>query len=162
MAMPWPVFAVKDTAGDVEKDAANAANSTAKDSVVTVALSTEDLASQLQVHGIRAEFDSNGFPTVLDCWAGRNRCLRAVLLQHGVIWIAVFVMVYYQRMGLIAYFLLVIAGIRIMGKPLLMLLYSRRVEITAGELRVVNRIGPFHGGKLSSRVTSLASRTIFT
>ena len=31
-----------------------------------------------------------------------------------------------------------------MGKPLLTLLYSRRVEIMAGELRIVNRIGPFY------------------
>ena len=140
MVMPLPVFAVNDAA----KDVPNVAGSVTKEPVVTAALSSEDLASQLQVHGIRAEFDSHGFPTVLDGWAGRNRPLRSFLLLFAAILTAAFVMVSYQRMDLVVQFLLVIAGIRILGKPLLMLLYSRRVDITAGELRIVNRIGPVY------------------
>ena len=140
MVMPLPVFAVNDAA----KDAPNVADSIAKESVVTAALSSEDLASQLQVHGIRAEFDSNGFPTVLDCWAGRNRPLRSFLLLGVAILTAAFVIMYYQHRELILPLILAIGGVRMMGKPLLTLLYSRRVEIMAGELRIVNRIGPFY------------------
>ncbi|MCF7786138.1 MAG: DUF3592 domain-containing protein [Prosthecobacter sp.] len=132
--LPLPMFADKDEGGE----------STAIAPVVTVDLSTEDLVSRLQARGINAEFDSDGIPTVLDCPAGRNRSTSWFLLLFGSIWFAAFVVMTYQGAPLIFRLIWGITSPLILGTGLWTLLQSRRVEINSGELRILNRIGPFY------------------
>ncbi|OYW78159.1 MAG: hypothetical protein B7Z37_00530 [Verrucomicrobia bacterium 12-59-8] len=112
--------------------------------VVTVALNTDNLVSRLQADGVRSEFDSSGIPTLIECPEGRNRSTSWFLLLFGSIWFAAFVFMTYQGAPLIFRLIWGITSPLILGTGLWTLLHSRRVEITAVELRILNRIGPFY------------------
>jgi len=134
--LPLPVFAAK---GEAE-----ALESTTNHPAEVVALSTDELVSRLQARGVRAEFDSKGIPTLLDCAAGRNRSMSVFLLLFGSVWFAVFVFMSYQGAPLIFRLVWGITSPLILGAGVWTLLNSRRIEFTAGELRILNRIGPFY------------------
>ncbi len=135
VVLPLPMFAAE---GGAEEDAATSFPAE------VVALSTDDLVSRLQARGVRAEFDSNGIPVLIDCPAGRNRSMSWFLLLFGSIWFAAFVFMTYQGAPLIFRLIWGITSPLILGSGLWTLLHSRRVELTAGELRILNRIGPFY------------------
>ncbi len=134
--LPLPVFAATGEAL-TEKSVTN-------HPAEVVALSTEDLGSRLQARGIRAEFDSSGIPVLLDCPAGRNRFMSVFLLLFGSVWFAAFLFMVYQGAPLIFRLVWGITSPLILGGGLWTLLHSRQVEITTGELRILNRIGPFY------------------
>lgn len=134
--LPLPMFTGNEEAGD--EDAAIHAPAE------VVALSTEDLVSRLQARGVRAEFDSNGIPTLLDCPAARNRSASWFLLLFGSVWFAAFVFMTYQGAPLIFRLIWGITSPLILGSGVWTLLHNRRVELTVGELRILNRIGPFY------------------
>ena len=133
--LPLPMFAAE---GGAEEAVATSPPAEA------VVLSTDDLVFRLQTRGVRAEFDPNGIPTLLDCPAGRNRSVSWFLLLFGSVWFAAFVFMTYQGAPLIFRLIWGITSTLILGSGLWTLLHSRRVELTAGGLRILNRTGPFY------------------
>ncbi|MCX6851484.1 MAG: DUF3592 domain-containing protein [Verrucomicrobia bacterium] len=134
--LPLPVFAATGE-GAAEESVTN-------HPAEVVTLSTEDLVSRLQARGVRAEFDSSGIPMLLECPAGRNRFVSVFLLVFGSVWFAAFLFMVHQGAPLIFRLVWGITSPLILGGGLWTLLHSRRVEITAGELRILNRVGPFY------------------
>ncbi len=134
--LPLPVFS--------SKDEVNSADSVPNHPPEVVALSTDDLVARLQARGIRAEFDSSGIPMLLDCPAGRNRAMGVFLLLFGSVWFAAFVLMLYQGAPLLFRLVWGTTSPLILGAGVWTLLQSRRVEFTAGELRILNRIGPLY------------------
>ncbi len=134
--LPLPMFAARGEA--------MAEESVTNHPAEVVALSTEDLVLRLQARGVRAEFDSSGIPMLLDCSAGRNRFMAVFLLLFGSVWFAAFLFMLYQGAPLIFRLIWGITSPLILGSGMWTMLHSRRVEFTAGELRILNRIGPFY------------------
>ncbi len=66
------------------------------------------------------------------------------LLLFGAVWFAAFVLMMSQGAPLFFRFIWGITSPMILGMGLWSLLLSRRVEIVDGELRILNRIGPFY------------------
>jgi hypothetical protein len=134
--LPLPVFARNDAADEVE--------SAMHEPEVAMALSTDDLVTRLQADGVRAAFDAKGIPTLIECPAGRFRGMSIFLLLFGAFWSAAFVFMVWQGAPLIFRLVWGITSPLILGGGLWTLLYSRRVEVVAGELRILNRIGPLY------------------
>lgn len=134
--LPLPMFA----AGD---EAAAAQPAETHPAVIAV-LSTDDIISRLKARGLHAEFDSNGIPTCFDCPARRNRGISIFLLLFGTVWFAAFLFMSYQGAPLIFRLVWGISAPLILALGVWLSLHSRRVEIKAGELRILNRLGPFY------------------
>lgn len=135
--LPLPMFVTE------EEEEAEAKFTETHPAVIAV-LSTGDLISRLKARGLHAEFDSNGIPTSFDCPAGRNRGLSIFLLLFGTVWFAAFLFMEYQGAPLIFRLVWGISAPLILGLGVWMSLHSRRVEIRAGALRILNRLGPFY------------------
>lgn len=136
VVLPLPVFAGKDEVEVTE--------SAAHQPTVAVTLTSDDLASRLQARGLLAEFDGDGIPRVLGSPAGRNRPMSVFLLLFGTVWFVAFLVMWSQGAPLIFRLVWGITSPLILGTGVWTLLHSRRVEITAGELRILNRVGPFY------------------
>lgn len=136
VVLPLPVFASATEPDTEESDVA--------EPVAAIALSTAELVSRLQARGIRAEFDSDGLPMLFDCPAGRFRGMSLFLLLFGAVWFVAFVFMVHQGAPFMFRLIWGVTSPLIIGSGLWNLLHSRRVEISAGELRILNRIGPFY------------------
>ncbi len=134
--LPLPMFAAADEVA--------AAELTETHPAVIVVLSTDDLISRLKARGLQAEFDSNGIPTFFACPAGRNRGISIFLLLFGTVWFAAFLFMSYQGAPLIFRLVWGISAPLILVMGVWLSLHSRRVEIKPGELRILNRLGPFY------------------
>ncbi len=108
------------------------------------ALDTAQLAARLEKGGIHAVFDAAGTPTQVDCLPGRFRSLSIFLLIFGVIWSAAFFFMVKQGAPLLFRFIWGVTSPLIFGIGLWMLLHRRRIEIVAGELRLLNSIGSLY------------------
>jgi hypothetical protein len=136
VVLPLPVFA--------SPDQAVAADSTMLHPVEAIPLSTEDLTARLQARGIHAGFDPGGAPMVIDCLAGRFRGLGVFLLCFGAFWSVAFIFMVWQGAPWIFRLVWGITSPLILGSGIWTLLHSRRIEIGAGKLRILNRVGQFY------------------
>ena len=134
--LPLPVFA--------SSEAADEAEPVSHEPAMAAILSTEDLISRLQARGLNIAFDSNGIPTLIDCPAGRLRSMGLFLLLFGVVWSVAFVIMFFQGAPLIFQLVWGITSPLILAGGMWTLLHSRRVEIVAHELRILNRLGSFY------------------
>ncbi|WP_395735817.1 DUF3592 domain-containing protein [Prosthecobacter sp.] len=140
VVLPLPVFAsaaMPATTGVVE-----AVEKDADEDGIT--LSTPDLVARLKARGLQAEFDPGGAPIFIDCPAGRFRGLGIFLLFFGAFWSAAFLFMVMQDAPWLFRVVWGITSPLILGTGIWTLLHSRRIEITADKLRILNRVGPFY------------------
>lgn len=134
--LPLPVFLTGDEATITE--------SGKEYEVEVIAPSTDQLVERLKLRGVRAEFDGDDMPTLIDCPPGRNRTMGVFLLLFGVVWSAAFVLMCDQGAPFIFRLVWGVTSPLILGIGVMTLLRGWRVEISRDELRMLNRIGPFY------------------
>ena len=137
VVLPLPVFESAAGAGSVGTIAS-------KECGDGFTLSTSDLVARLQARGIHAEFDPGGAPICIDCQAGRFRGLGVFLLIFGAFWSVVLMFMVWQGAPWIFRLVWGITSPLIIGAGFWTLLHSRRIEMAAGKLRILNRVGPFY------------------
>ncbi|MGV3660361.1 MAG: DUF3592 domain-containing protein [Prosthecobacter sp.] len=112
--------------------------------VEAIAPNTAQLQERLKARGLNVEFDTNGLPTLLDCPPGRFKGMSWFLLFFGSVWSIAFVAMLFGGAPFI--FLLVwgTTSPLILGLGVWTLLHCRRVDISPGEMRVTDTVGPLY------------------
>ncbi|MES2659552.1 MAG: DUF3592 domain-containing protein [Verrucomicrobiota bacterium] len=123
---------------------------TEKSPVVTAAVPSiheiafGDLPGLLAERGIKADFDSNGFPRSIVCPAARHRLMIVFLLVFNLIWTGAAVFLICANAPLIFRVVWPVSAAGIWLVILYQLLHSRKVAFSSTGLEIANRIGPWN------------------
>lgn len=142
VTLPLPMFLPPSAAAAAEAE--ELAHLDTRYEVAAVAPSTQQLSERLRTRGMRAEFDTAGLPTLIDCPPGRFRSLGLFLLFFGSIWFAAFLFMLVKGAPFIFQFVWGVSAPLILIGGLWTLLHHRRVELAADEMRVTDSAGPFY------------------
>ena len=102
-----------------------------------------DLSALLAARHLRAQFDSNGFPTLIVCPPARHRGLIVFLILFDVVWTAAAVYLIQSDAPTIFRMVWPVSATVIWLIVLYQLLHSRKVVFDATGLEILNKVGPW-------------------